>query len=360
MKISLKAASIVICTLMLAALLQGCIKINLPNVNPTSAPVTDPTDAADATEAADTDAPEITDIPATPAPVENTPGSPDPEPTPAPSPEPTPAPTDNPAITPPDVSGGLTISAGKTVKIDIDCDGLEDEITLNSKQDDPYDEEIYYTIKIKLGSNPSNPYSYQTTGAGERTFIMDGDVNDNRLEVILQTFGVDEDWPEVHAFRVKESGGSVDHFRLDGYLVDRGGGTFVKDGNIKIGTFTDVFGTNTVTAKYIVNSKGFKCISNVYLFLGGETIYEDLSPHVIRDMPAYHVKGNGTMGDPFTIPVGTYLVPVRTDLKTFVYVKLDTGEYAFVKITISDADGWERAYIDGQPQDYYMDIPYAG
>lgn len=354
---TVKALALILAALLAAVCLSGCIVINKPAA----------TDVPESTQTAnidDTDAPgEDTPEPMTEAPTAEPTPAPTEEPTPAPTPEPTPTPTPTPEPTPtpfpnPDLTYELMLQNGKTVQIDLDMDGLADSVTYKQRYDAAA-EESFFKIEIVLGSNPGNKFQHEVCSSGGFGMIIDCDPEDDRLEVIMSTTAYEYDGSStVEAYRVTDGGGTIKHSHMSGYL-EKQSGHYIKEGKLKIGTDTDIFGTNVVYAKYVVNSSGIKCTSSMYTYAGGGNIMPGVSPRVIVAMPAYHVTSGGGIGDLFYVPVGTYLEPVKSDLRTLVYIKLDTGEYAYVKITVNYGD-WPPAYINGYSQDYYMDIPYAG
>ncbi|MBQ1520083.1 MAG: hypothetical protein IIZ56_01260, partial [Clostridia bacterium] len=78
-----------------------------------------------------------------------------------------------------------------------------------------------------------------------------------------------------------------------------------------------------------------------------------------KDLTVTIVNSDGTLGEEVTVPVGTELMPLYTDMSTYADLSLPDGRTGRVSVTITTGDDWGIC-LNGENQDEFFDIMYAG
>ena len=322
---------------MLISAFSGCIIINIPAAQtdaPTDAPV-DNTEAPATEPPVDpTEAPVITDAPASPT---------------------------EPVSSAPDVGGGIVLYDGEKLSIDIDCDGKKDTVQVWSRpsaEDADYFTDYFVRISLGNGRISGCDFGAETYALNAIAVIVDCDPYDDRLEILFNTT-YEDDYGEVYALRVNEAGNGIDNWSVYGHLsTDEYGGDYFRGGKFFVHDYTDIIGTHGVYAEWSVGGDGlYRCSEH---FTYEEDWWEDdeYAPRVIKAMPAKRLNSDGTPGESVTVPVGTIVHPVYSDLETYVVIKLKDGTLLWLEISFP-GEPWEIFVFD-RNQDYYMELPYAG
>lgn len=298
----------------------------------------------------ETEAPTVTDVPATEAPtVTEGPGETD-----------DPNATDIPDIPDPDEDFIMLLDTGVEYDLDLDSDGLDDNLIITSSEVGDWGERGY-TVKITLGCNKEHPLEYQINYCDEfYACVLDSYPGDSRAEVLISFMQDSDDWTTV-GFRVNDTIPEIDVFEKY-FCVSKGAMLdFTAKKGFEAFDSTDVWGTHSVRAYFKVGQFGFDMLSVDYTYY----IYDDddCALTLERSLDAYVLNDDGTKGAAVNVAAGEKILPIRTDNATYVVMKVvSTGQLIIADVEIhswsAGYDDW-GIFISGVNQDEYAEILYA-
>ncbi|MBO4384684.1 MAG: hypothetical protein J5854_04615 [Clostridia bacterium] len=325
--------------------LTGCSKLIkiLDVLNETEAPAEDVTPEPAATAAAPTDAPEVTL---------------------APSEEPTGDPNETEAP-PADPSFVRILEPGVALGADLDGDGLEDSVMITREAISEWGD-YEYVLKILLGADPENTYVYVVEYCYEcSACVLDCYPDDGRMEVLISYVHSSNDWTTV-AFRVINDGGLIDDFTEYFGVTEEAMRAFTTEDGFEITEQTDVFGTRMLHARMKITYRGFFMVSQDYTYVWDYDADPDTDEYwditLIAPLEVEIVNDEGIVQGAYTVPVGTRIIPVQTNLDDYVIIKLPDGRLGRVQLEIRS---WEvygdnfGIFINGRKQDEYAKMFYA-
>lgn len=264
--------------------------------------------------------------------------------------EPTVEPNDDPAV-----YSHIQLEEGVSVICDIDMNGIDDEVRYDdlSAYMDSYI--AAYRITINLGSESGEAQVFTQT----HTFanvnlatvaIVECDPNDGRLEVIA-CYAFDSDNYITYAYRVTADGNAISESHIDAGLCGGEAKLYFENGALNMFVRTDILGTTDVFCQYTIDSDGFKLISEYYSYAPNVPV------GVIAAFTANAVNEDGTIEE-FVLTPGMTIVPLQTDCRSYVLVKIPDGRNAVISIEFPGDTSFP--YINGQPQHDFLDVHYVG
>lgn len=326
MKSVLLRSVVAFALLSLLALFSGCIEYNIP-ADPTAAP--EATDTAAPTEA-------VTEEP-TEAPTE--------APTAVPTAEPTVDPTEPPA----EDFKFAWIMEDAPARIDVDCDGVPDTVTIAS-YDAGWGYEVY-TVTIQFWAHPGEVYTFESDPARELlcAAAADCDPDDGHVEIFLSLDLDDYDFI-TYAIRMKDGRRAFDFFYESMAFgeADYGGQIgmmYPPSPDMPCRKRTNVLGDCFVTGSFTVTADGIVETSDEYFYPDNGVLM------LKRDMELTLPDGSRRL-----VKEGEIIRPYSTDRRTWVKVKLDDGTVGKAAIEV-DFDGGP-VYINGIEQTEYAVFPY--
>lgn len=318
-----KALSLIVVFVMLLTL-AACT----PGVHPTVSP----------TDGAQTEAPAATDD-----------GAATEEATEAPTEEATEAPVTG------SVDYCMALTPDEALTCDVDFDGLDDTVLLETVSKNEYDE-YEYKLVLTRGADAENPKEYDVERCYDCfAWVIDSDASDSRLEVILSFVQDSDDWTSA-AMRVNDDGSDVSVFEDWVSIGISAECPFTTENGFAVSRQTDIFGTTYITANARVTAKGFEILTD-YAY-PTEQDEELFARELKRDMDVVILNEDGSEGESYTVPAGEKVIPVRTDDASFLDLKLPDGRLGRVTVEVKTGDEW-GIYINGVNQDEYADMPYA-
>ncbi len=304
----------VICLITSALMLVGCLPKN--NI------VSTPTDAALTTDAPATNAPESSEEPVL---------------------------TEEPeASEAPEARYFESVPFDAAYECDIDGDDAPDTILIGSEVINEYGD-VTYTVNITLAAYPDKTFTDTVDYCYDGyAVIVDCDSEDSRRELLLCVWQDSEDGT-TKAYRVNAEG---DGIKTDehGYFLNGGAEELFFEEGIRIYNRMDVLGTFDVYTSFTITDEGFKQV--------GDRWYYPENAREIAVLAGFPVTvTDDATGEPYgmTVEPGSFVVPIWTDRATCAYVRLSTGEEAYINFDDMDY----IPFINGHAQDDYLDVMYS-
>ena len=266
--------------------------------------------------------------------------------------------TDAPYVTeaPAEAPFCMRIPLDTECRLDMDADGVPETIYIDTLEADEY-YGYYYTITIESGATGAvvldRTIDYESYDA--YAMAIDNATGDGRRALLF-----------CHWFDSEDASTYVIRPQNGGYSFDLTWGYFYEpspaedcflNGHLLFCIRTDVLGTHDVYTETVLTDSGFESIDGIYYYpvyeYYGGTDYNYVS--VIADLPVTIIDEATGEGYGRTLSPGASVRPVCTDNATFAYVQLSTGEYAEIFFD----DFTYIPYINGRPQDYYLDVLYC-
>ncbi len=282
------------------------------------------------------------------------------EPTEAPTEVPTEVPTAEPSAAPtvaPMVIDSLPVEvpANRLINIDIDFDGIMDTIIFEEEELEYY--ESNYKLTVTRGANGTEPFVYEVSyGKAAGLIIMDCDENDSRIDILLSRNQCSDD-PASLICRVNEDGSGM--FTQEGSCYFSIYDTSLKPGEFEISVHANVLNADFLGAVATVDASGLKLVDD-FKFSTYEDRYWLEHQSLKREMTVRIVNDDGSLGEEVTVPVGEHVVPVSTDLESYVKLRIPDGRIGQVEFSFN----YEAPYIrlnDISQDDYFTEpLIYAG
>lgn len=232
---------------------------------------------------------------------------------------------------------------------DMNADGTDETILITTTAPDEYD--YNYTVIIRSADGAEQYVDMDDTieNCYEGYAIMLFNSNEGERPALLVCVWQDSDDPTTIAYRVDENSGEVEDFRsYCSFVSPESEARPVNRGLLTLAQRTELMGTCFVYGDYVITGDGYVLVSDDY-----EYPANNLAIAVISELPVTIVDGDQTYE--FKLGPSNTVLPISTDLETYVYVLLSTGDMAYVYY-----DGSEYPFnIDGQPQDHYLDVLYC-
>ncbi|MBO4384685.1 MAG: hypothetical protein J5854_04620 [Clostridia bacterium] len=302
------------------------------------------TEAPESTAApAATDAPSVTETPAV---------------TEDPTPEPTADPTADPSPAPGSV---IMLEESSVYCLDLDDDGLEDQVTVTCEMINEWNEHSY-TVRIIRGADPGNPFEYLVDYCYDfSACILDSYAGDSRVELLISFAQDSDDWTSC-GFRVNDEGTAIDMFIGYFCVTEDAMRAYTAEQGFRISTITDIWGTHLIESFYKVGQFGFDRLTldfTYYTYINGG---DDTAIVLLRPLEAFAITDEG-IGNAVTIPAGEAIFPVRTDNATYVIMKVaSTGRLIRAEVEFHNGgaglDDW-GIFISGVNQNEYAELMYA-
>ena len=248
----------------------------------------------------------------------------------------------------------IEVLPNETVEADLDLDGKPDTIFLSVKpnSEDYPEGEIDIVISVTLGSDPSKVFDFSEDYlTGQRVLIADSNVSDDRLDILF-IWDCYEDYGSS-VLRINEADDGLDCFEIWGFLPLYRHSVEELDftNGIPVIVNTDLFNTQEVNGLGVVTADGFRYIAP-FTYPEREEADEDWWWwHTLRR--EMDVEKDGVS---VTLPEGTEIIPVETDLWSYIVFELRDGS----RVTAELENRTGRYYINGLVQDEYSRIFYAG
>ena len=282
------------------------------------------------------------------------------EPTEAPTEVPTEVPTAEPSAAPtvaPMAIDTLPIEVpgNRLINIDIDFDGIMDTIIFEEEELEYY--ESNYKLTVTRGANGTEPFVYEVSyGKAAGLIIMDCDENDSRIDILLSWDFCSDD-PASLICRVNEDGSGM--FTQEGSCYFSIYDTSLKPGEFEISVHANVLNADFLGAVATVDASGLKLVDD-FKFSTYEDSYWMEHQSLKREMTVRIVNDDGSLGEEVTVPVGEHIVPVSTDLESYVKLRIQDGRIGQVEFSFN----YEAPYIrlnDISQDDYFTEpLIYAG
>ena len=324
----MKRIIIIICAIALISCFCACTESTGPSSKPGDAPV-------------NTDGAEITEAPAVTG---------EPEATAAPAVTDEPAYTEAPVIPDPSVMR-TKLTPNEPLVCDIDFDGIEDTLLLELEEG-----EWFYTGKFTItrGAEGSAPFECKIDYCiDSEAYIIDSDPSDNRLDILFWYVQESESYTS-YVCRVNEDGSGIaseeGSFRFDIFdplPVPNGFAVFCD---------SDILGTRFLKAYAVAGENGME-LTTPYSYSESNEWYGNMT--LKKDLTVTIVNSDGTLGEEVTLPAGSELMPLSTDMSTYADLSLPDGRTGRVSVTITTGDDWGIC-LNGENQDEFFDIMYAG
>ncbi len=252
----------------------------------------------------------------------------------------------------------IQVKPGTPVTVDIDGDGKEDTICLvNQGETEGTNEGISYSVQVTLGSEPEKTLNLQTYDYIYECslYVIDCDVSDDRLELLFWGITESEGY-YITAWRMNDSGSSIAAYPINvgAELLTDENGSFDPSNGIPLCVYTNLLDTQGVTGLFTITNEGFRLLSPLRFDEPAE--YNHGFRALLRDMEVTVIK-DGVPGEKLTLDAGTKICPYETDLWSYVDLLLEDGSIVRAEIKIK---GGYQVFINGDPQDEYCDIWYAG
>ena len=295
-----------------------------------------PADAANETQAAETEkAPDATEeTGATPEPAETA----------------EPIDTDGPAATeaPDELPYHEVIPLDAAYSIDLDGDGADESVLITSSADDEFD----YNYSVSVTPGGGEPFA-GSIGMGYDCYAMavDNGAGDGGKALLICYWYDSEDYT---TYLVRGNGqGGFEMTETFGYFAnpaDDPEACFINK-NLCINMRTDIFGTQDIYTEVRFTEAGYESVDGLYYFYQ----YDDSFIPVIAELPVTVIDEQTGESYGMSLNPGSAIVPVSTDGATCAIVRLSSGEDAY--IFFDDFD--YIPYINGKPQEYYLDVMYS-
>lgn len=230
-----------------------------------------------------------------------------------------------------------SVSLGETVTIDIDGDGLEDEVKFDVEESSDY---TYVPTLVINGANYSNVFDDNQCYFAypyDRYVIMDIDDSDNFLEIAVQDYGMSDDpmtaFLRYDGTKVTYLGEIYDRVS-DMYIVNDGKGTI--NARVRMNIFETI---RMKTSYEVENDKLTMCMADLYPIAytdGGATkgLLQDL--YVYTDM--------STDSEVVKLDKETEVVVLATDNNEWVQIADADGNIYYVHVVnyfMIDMNGYE-------------------
>lgn len=251
------------------------------------------------------------------------------------------------------------VEPNSAITVDLDFDGKLDTVSFFTGEKNEYDE-YESTITIKEGTGAESEFkierAYET-----HLIVLDCDDTDSRLDIVACWCQESDDW-SARGFRISETGSGVTTYEGGFGFVLPADYDFHSEQGFRVFTRADVLGTYDLDVYYTLTADGFKSTDDLYLYPIYDNNYEpnlvlerELEVELLDGEPYDFVK----TGETYSIPVGTTIYPLCTDLATYVIVRFDGGRYGTAELTVLDGEDEWGYLINGINQDEYGQIPYA-
>lgn len=292
----------------------------------------------------------------TPAPSEIPTEEPTTEPTTEPTEAPTVEPSAAPTVAPMSIDSlPVEVDSNQTINIDIDFDGIMDTIVFEEEKLEYY--ESNYKLTVARGVAGAEPFVYEVSyGKAAGLIIMDCDENDSRIDILLSWDSCSDD-PASLICRVNEDGSGM--FTQEGSCYFSIYDTSLKPGEFEISIHANVLNADFLGAVATVDASGLKLVDD-FKFSTYEDSYWLEHQSLKREMTVRIVNDDGSLGEEVTVPVGEHVVPVSTDLESYVKLRIPDGRIGQVEFSFN----YEAPYIrlnDISQDDYFTEpLNYAG
>ncbi|MBR3298513.1 MAG: hypothetical protein IKI64_04845 [Clostridia bacterium] len=292
----------------------------------------------------------------TPAPSEIPTEEPTTEPTTEPTEAPTAEPSAAPTVAPMSIDSlPVEVDNNQTINIDIDFDGIMDTIVFEEEKLEYY--ESTYKLTVARGAAGAEPFVYEVSyGKAAGLIIMDCDENDSRIDILLSWDSCSDD-PASLICRVNEDGSGM--FTQEGSCYFSIYDTSLKPGEFEISVHANVLNADFLGAVATVDASGLKLVDD-FKFSTYEDSYWLEHQSLEREMTVRIVNDDGSLGEEVTVPVGEHIVPVSTDLESYVKLRIPDGRIGQVEFSFN----YEAPYIrlnDISQDDYFTEpLNYAG
>lgn len=225
--------------------------------------------------------------------------------------------------------------------MDIDMDGEMDTFIVKEKKGQ-YNST--YEIRVKA-SGVKKEFKKTIEDAYEpHLYYVEKDFDARRIDIFFFCYYESDD-EMLTQIRVNKKGNKI--ISKEYPYVPIG----MEDGLLMMESGTDILGTTSIISDYDIINGELMNISGVYYYTGNAKEIE-----VIEPLPVM-VRVSDTALKDENLKKGSKIKPLYTDCKSFVFVELDDGRKAMIQFYIED--GMYIPYIQGKPQDYYLDIEYA-
>lgn len=282
------------------------------------------------------------------------------EPTAAPTEEPTEAPTVEPSAAPTVAPMSIDtlpveVPGNRLINIDIDFDGIMDMIVFEEEKLEYY--ESNYKLTVARGATGAEPFVYEVSyGKAAGLIIMDCDENDSRIDILLSWDQCSDD-PASLICRVNEDGSGM--FTQESSCYFSIYDTNLKPGEFEISVHANVLNADFLGAVATVDASGLKLVDD-FKFSTYEDSYWLEHQSLKREMTVRIVNDDGSLGEEVTVPIGEHIVPVSTDLESYVKLRIPDGRIGQVEFSFN----YEAPYIrlnDISQDDYFTEpLNYAG
>ena len=311
---AIKITAVIMALVMTAAMFCAC-QSSVPADSPDEAKATE--QAAENTEVSPTDAPETTDEPAA---------------TEAPAP----------SQKPEGKLGFVAVPLNFDYAFDLDLDGTDEKIRIGDETDSNGD----HTYTVLIDSNFGEA-EYVLDYCYEAYAMIVTDEGGGRPSLMLCTWHDSSD-PTTYVYRI--GGGEMISYDCYLYFTDPEEKAPIEDGLLALYVRTEIMGTCYVKGLFTVNDENVALVSEDYSYVGGPS---DIL--VVSELPVTMVDDEtGEMYD-ITVAPGTKVDPISTDLETYAYVLLSTGENAYVRYDSAEYP----LFIKGVPQNEYLGVLYC-
>ena len=239
--------------------------------------------------------------------------------------EPTALPTETPASA---ERVCIELAPNEPLNIDIDFDGSEDTILFTEEKIDDW--EANYKLIVTRGAEESTLFEHEIShGKAASLIIIDCDENDSRLDILLSWDRCSDD-PESLICRVNEDGSGM--FIQSGECYFDISDTSLNQGEFEISVKANLLSADFLSAVATVDASGMKLVDD-FKFLTSDDSYWLEVQSLKREMTVRIVNDDNSLGDEVIVPVGEHVVPVSTDLESYVKFRIPDGRIGQVKLS---------------------------
>jgi hypothetical protein len=273
--------------------------------------------------------------------------------------------TDEPLVTEEPVTGikdfFALVERDSAITLDLDFDGEEETVSFFTTEDNEYGE-FSATVTVSRGNNELGSFTVDGTYLF-RLIVLDCDETDSRLDIVASWAEESDDW-SAKGLRIteEENVNGLDAFDGSFGFNLPADYDFHSEKGFRVFTREDALGTYDLETYCTLTSDGFKSADGLYLFPIYETGYEP-NLELVRELEVKLLSGEPydfeETGETYTIPVGTTIYPLCTDLETYIILRFDGGRFGKAELAPKTGE-YEWGYlINGIDQDEYGQIPYA-
>ncbi len=262
------------------------------------------------------------------------------------------------ALLPPAEAPGffMELEKGVAAYVDIDGDGADDTVLVEVLgENEEMEWEYYSRITITLACEPEAPFVRELPYCWLMSCaVADCDPDDGRREVIISHSSDEREG--TAAIRVKKDGSGfevletsfvfgTERSAYEGFPADF---CFRPSEGLPMMIRTEIMGTYYLNGRFTVAEEGFSILSEEF------TYPERYTWPLTLKRPLDVILSDGSV---YTVPTGTVVIPVSTDLVSSASLELEDGRIGTVEVSFNS---WGHPYINGIDQDdLFSDIPYA-